>query len=53
MAEKKYAHFCGCSLEGTAKEYDDSLKVVAKALEIELIEPEDWSCCGSSTGPYC
>ncbi len=48
MAETKYAHFCGCSLEGTAKEYDDSLKVVAKALGVELIEPEDWSCCGST-----
>ena len=48
MAETKYAHFCGCSLEGTAKEYDDSLKVVMKALGVELVEPEDWSCCGSS-----
>lgn len=48
MAETKYAHFCGCSLEGTAKEYDDSLKVVAKALGVELIEPDDWSCCGST-----
>lgn len=48
MAETKYAHFCGCSLEGTAKEYDDSLKVVMKALGAELIEPDDWSCCGST-----
>jgi len=48
MAEKKYAHFCGCSLEGTAKEYDDSLKVIARALGVELVEPDDWSCCGSS-----
>ncbi len=48
MAETKYAHFCGCSLEGTAKEYDDSLKVVMKALGVELVEPDDWSCCGST-----
>jgi heterodisulfide reductase subunit B len=48
MAETKYAHFCGCSLEGTAKEYDDSLKVVMKALGAELVEPDDWSCCGST-----
>ncbi|HVN95292.1 MAG TPA: CoB--CoM heterodisulfide reductase iron-sulfur subunit B family protein, partial [Syntrophorhabdaceae bacterium] len=46
--ETRYAHFCGCSLEGTAKEYDDSLKVVMKALGVELIEPDDWSCCGST-----
>ncbi len=48
MAEKEYAYFSGCSLEGTAKEYDESLKVVMKALGVGLVEPDDWSCCGST-----
>ena len=48
MAEKEYAYFSGCSLEGTAKEYDESLRVVMKALGVDLVEPEDWSCCGST-----
>jgi heterodisulfide reductase subunit B2 len=48
MAEKEYAYYCGCSLEGTAKEYDQSVRVVMKALGVGLVEPEDWSCCGST-----
>lgn len=48
MAEKEYAYYCGCSLEGTAKEYDQSTQVVMKALGVGLIEPKDWSCCGST-----
>jgi len=48
MAEKEYAYFCGCSLEGTAKEYDESIRAVMKALGVSLVEPDDWSCCGST-----
>ncbi len=48
MAEKEYAYFCGCSLEGTAKEYDESIRAVMKALGVGLVEPDDWSCCGST-----
>jgi heterodisulfide reductase subunit B len=48
MAEKEYAYFCGCSLEGTAKEYDESFRAVMKALGVGLVEPDDWSCCGST-----
>ncbi|OPY78882.1 MAG: succinate dehydrogenase/fumarate reductase iron-sulfur subunit [Syntrophorhabdus sp. PtaU1.Bin058] len=48
MAEKEYAYFSGCSLEGTAKEYDTSFRLVMKTLGVTLTEPEDWSCCGST-----
>ncbi len=48
MADKEYAYFSGCSLEGTAQEYDESLRVIMKALGVGLVEPEDWSCCGST-----
>ena len=48
MADKEYAYYSGCSLEGTAKEYDMSLRLVMKALGATLTEPHDWSCCGST-----
>lgn len=48
MAEREYAYFGGCSLEGTAVEYDMSMKQVLKELGVSLREPEDWSCCGST-----
>jgi len=47
----KYAYFPGCSAaEGGAKAYGQSSLAVSKALDIELIEIEDWNCCGST--PY-
>ncbi|MGD8529936.1 MAG: heterodisulfide reductase-related iron-sulfur binding cluster, partial [Syntrophobacterales bacterium] len=44
----KYFYYSGCSLEGTALEYNLSTQAVMKALGIELIELEDWTCCGAS-----
>src|SRR5512141_2649268 len=43
-----YSYFPGCSLHGTAKEYDHSLRLVAGKLGVELQEIEDWSCCGAT-----
>lgn len=46
-----YTYFPGCSAShGGAKAYDWSARAVAKALDVELIELEDWNCCGST--PY-
>jgi heterodisulfide reductase subunit B len=45
----KYAYFPGCSQESTAKEYNRSLKAVAKRLgTMELVEIADWNCCGAT-----
>lgn len=41
------SYYPGCSLETSAKEYQMSAEVVCKELEIELIEIEDWNCCGA------
>lgn len=41
-------YFPGCSLNATSIEYGKSVKSVARALGIELHEPRDWVCCGSS-----
>lgn len=45
-----YAYFPGCSLEGTGYPIEISIKAIAKSLDINLIELEDWNCCGSA--PY-
>jgi len=48
---KYYTYFPGCSSsDGGAKAYGSSAVAVAKALDVELIELEDWNCCGST--PY-
>ena len=44
----KYIYYPGCSLEGTALEYNISTKAAMKALGAELVELEDWTCCGAS-----
>jgi heterodisulfide reductase subunit B2 len=44
----KYAYYPGCSAESTARDQYMSVKEVANALEIELIEPRGWTCCGST-----
>ena len=48
----KYAFYPGCSLESTAWEYDKSTRAVCQALDIELVEIPDWTCCGS-TPAHC
>lgn len=44
----KYAYYPGCSAESTARDQYMSVSEVAKALDIELIEPKGWTCCGST-----
>jgi heterodisulfide reductase subunit B len=44
----KFAYFPGCSLHGTSKGYNKSVKSVCEALGIELWDVPDWNCCGST-----
>ena len=44
-----YAYFPGCSLHGTAREYAMSTEGVCRALGVELVELDDWNCCGASS----
>ncbi len=50
------AYFPGCSLHGTSKEYDLSIRAVFQKLALPLHEPDGWGCCGTtpahSTDPY-
>lgn len=44
----KLGFYPGCSLNGTAREYNESVKALAPIFGIELIDIDDWNCCGAS-----
>lgn len=46
---KEVSYYPGCSLHGTAREYDESIQGVSGLLEIRLHELENWTCCGASS----
>ncbi len=43
-----YLYYPGCSLKGSAIDYEESFLAVASSLGIEIKEMEDWDCCGAS-----
>jgi heterodisulfide reductase subunit B len=43
-----YSYFPGCTSHSTTVEYDHSTKAVLKTLGVELVEIEDWNCCGAA-----
>lgn len=45
----KIGYYPGCSLTGTGKEYDLSLRKILQKLDVELEELNDWSCCGATS----
>lgn len=48
ISTRSIAYYPGCSVEGTAKEFDESTQEVCRALGIKLWEIPDWNCCGST-----
>jgi len=44
----EYTYYPGCSLEASAKNYDESVRFVFKSLGQELVDLEDWNCCGAT-----
>jgi heterodisulfide reductase subunit B len=45
----RFAYFPGCSLSSSGYDYNLSMKFVARALGIDLVEVKDWVCCGASS----
>jgi len=45
----RVSYYPGCSLLGTAREYDESNRAVCGVLGIDLEELEGWNCCGASS----
>ena len=44
----KIGYYPGCSLQGSAIEFDISVRKMCAMLEVELVELDDWCCCGAS-----
>ena len=44
----KVGIYPGCSLTGTAKEYNESVFALASAFGIEFAKLPDWNCCGAT-----
>lgn len=45
----KIGYYPGCSLLGSSREFDESVRAVCAAIGLELVEVPDWSCCGASS----
>ena len=44
----KIGIYPGCSLEGSARDYNESVFALAKAFGIEPVQVPDWNCCGAT-----
>jgi heterodisulfide reductase subunit B len=44
----KYLFYPGCSMQRNAKPYLDSLIALEDKIGMELVEVEDWNCCGAT-----
>lgn len=45
----RIGYYPGCTLKGTAVEYDKSVTKIASLLGVDLVEVPDWNCCGASS----
>ncbi len=43
-----FGYYPGCSLHGTGRELDQSVRALAEAAGVDLREIQDWNCCGAS-----
>ncbi len=41
-------YYPGCSLQGSARDYAESINGICNSLEIQLKEIPDWNCCGAT-----
>ena len=44
----KCIYYPGCSQKASSISYEKSFLAIAKKLGIEVIELEDWNCCGTT-----
>jgi heterodisulfide reductase subunit B len=46
---RRYAFYPGCTLHSTGVEFGVSTELVCEALDLEMVEIDDWNCCGASS----
>ncbi len=44
----KLGFYPGCSLEGSSRDYNESVVALARAFDIEPVQVPDWNCCGAT-----
>jgi len=44
----RVTYYPGCSLQGTARDYAESINGICESLNIQLAEIPDWNCCGAT-----
>ena len=44
----KIGIYPGCSLTGSARDYNESVFALAEAFEMEFVQIPDWNCCGAT-----
>jgi heterodisulfide reductase subunit B len=44
----RVAYYPGCSLEGSASDYGLSIETACRRMGVDLVEIDDWSCCGAT-----
>jgi len=45
----KFLYYPGCSMEGTARPYGETIPAAAAALGLNLLPMTGWTCCGASS----
>jgi len=45
----RIGYYPGCSLLGSSREFDESVRALAQAIGLELVTVPDWNCCGASS----
>jgi heterodisulfide reductase subunit B len=45
----RLSYYPGCSLHGTALDYDHAIQETCAKLGIDLVQIPDWNCCGASS----
>jgi heterodisulfide reductase subunit B len=48
MSENRYIYYPGCSLKGTARQYEESFISLFEFLQVPFEEIDDWNCCGAT-----
>ena len=48
MTTRSYWYYPGCSSHASARDYRQSVALISSALGLDLVELEDWSCCGTT-----
>ncbi len=48
MSNRSYPYYPGCSLQHHSHAYAASTQAIANALGFELVEMDDWNCCGAT-----